>query len=195
MTDEIDDQDTTAADEAFACLTEADIRERSQELHETQELWEEYAYIANPKMPCPECGGRGAVSGGSLGDICVRCEGARVLEQPGRQTVNMPPFAALRGAITAYGNALADRALPEGHLVKRGLALPPASTVPTLEDIRKLRTEAENGCKQLSGTPGLEGIRELPAAREPVEDNDLTANEDSDIEDAELDELEDQAHE
>jgi hypothetical protein len=186
MTDEIDDQDTTAADAAFASLTEEDLRVRSQELHDTQELWEELAYVKNEKIPCPECSGRGAVSAGSLGDICVRCEGRRVIDRPGSQPLEMPPFRELRAAITAYGNALADAALPEGHIAKRNLALPAASTVPTVDAITALRDDAR---KQIATVSHREALR-LKDARAPREDNDLTANEDSEISDAEIDELE-----
>lgn len=199
MTDEITDtgtenDDTAAADEAFAALTEDDLRERSQELHDAQELWEDVVGTSTPKIACPECTGRGAVSGGSLGDICVRCLGKRVIDAPGAKPVEMPPFRQLREAITAYGNALADQALPEGHRAKKGLALPPASSVATMDELRALGKRALDTSRQLArgARPDLDA---LPAAREPVEDNDLTANEDAAVSDAELDDLEDAARE
>lgn len=136
-------------------LTEEDLRARSHALNEAQETWEEVAYLANPKMPCPECSGAGAVPGGSLGDICVRCMGARVIEQPGRQSVNQPPFAELRAAITEYATALADRRLPAGHRAKQHLALPAAETVPSLEDLRTLTKVAIDTARQLQGAPGV----------------------------------------
>ncbi len=167
-------------------ITEDDIRDRSQELDEAQEAWEELAYIANPKIPCPECTGAGSVSGGSLGDICVRCLGTRVIERPGSQPMEMPAFAQLRAAIGAYGDALADRALPMGHRGKRGLLLPPPATVPTLEALQALRTQATDHARQLAAgdAPGLVDpklLKDPKKAKGLVGDGDL-----GDYEDAEL---------
>lgn len=136
-------------------LTDEDIRARSQALDDAQETWEEVTYLHNPKMPCPECSGAGSIAGGSLGDICVRCMGMRVIDQPGTEPLTMPPFAELRAAITAYGNALADRALPAGHRGKRNLALPAASTVPAVEQLQQLRKD------------GVAKVRELAAGKPP----------------------------
>ena len=171
--------------QVVSTLTDEDLRVRSSALNDAQETWEEVAYMANPKMPCPECSGAGSISGGSLGDLCVRCMGQRVVEQPGRQTVTMPPFAQLRAAITAYGNALADRGLPAGHKGKRHLALPEASTVPTLESIQKLSEEALGKAKQLQGTPGVVPDHLLQAPRDH-DDGGIEQTAD----DAELDKLE-----
>jgi ssDNA-binding Zn-finger/Zn-ribbon topoisomerase 1 len=150
-----DNESSFTNDELAGAITEEDLRQRSQALHEAQESWEEVAYLANPKMPCPECSGSGSVGGGSLGDICVRCMGARVLEQPGRQAVELPPFRELRAAISAYGDALADRALPEGHGAKKQLALPAAATVPTWKSISELTHQALVRARQLQGAPGV----------------------------------------
>lgn len=175
-------------------LTEDDLRARSQKLHETQELYEELAYLANPKMPCPECTGAGNVSGGSLGDICVRCMGSRVLDRPGSPVVEMPNFAQLRASITDYGNAVADRALPPGedgkpHRAFKGLALPAASKVVTMEEIDKLYEHGQETAKKLQGqAPAVEGISlNPPASRQGLlsDDGDL-----GDYSDADLDEME-----
>jgi len=199
MTEEISEIDTdtddtaaanAAAEEAFASLTEDDIRERSQELHDAQELWETLAITSTPKIACPECSGRGSVGSGSLGDICVRCMGRRVIDAPGSAPIEMPPFAELRAAIGAYGDALADQALPPGHRAKKNLALPAASTVPTMDALRKLGKDGLARSRQLADARPLSA---LPAARDRVEGNDLTENEDTEIDDAELDDLEDAA--
>lgn len=171
-------------------LTEDDIRERSRALSDAQEFFEELAYLANPKMPCPECSGAGSVSGGSLGDICVRCMGTRVIEQPGSRRMEMPPFAQLRAAIGAYGDALADLALPAMHKGKRMLALPAASTVPTLESILELQAQGTAKARQLAGgTPGVVDERLLKAPRRADEDGHMG----NDYEDAELDTIEGRA--
>lgn len=195
MTDDTIDSDSTFTDkeqeDIVASLTEDDLRQRSQALHDAQETWEEVAYLANPKMPCPECSGAGSVAGGSLGDICVRCLGARVIEQPGRQNIDMPPFASLRAAISSYGDALADRELPDGHKGKRQLALPPAATVPTLEQIQKLSADGLAKAKELEGAPGLVDPKLLKA---PKKSKGLAGEGDiGEYEDAELDELENEA--
>lgn len=187
-------------DEILASITEHDLRERSQALDQAQEVYEELAYMTNPKMPCPECSGAGQVAGGSLGDICVRCMGARVIEQPGAAKVEMPPFASLRAAITAYGDALADRALPEGRVVggdrhgqpiRRNLSLPPAATVPTLAQIQALTAEGERRAKQLAGaTPGIVARGELA---EPKKSKGLAGEGDlGEYEDGELDQMQDE---
>lgn len=134
-------------------LTEADLRDRSNQLNKTQEFYEEVSYLANPKMPCPDCAGGGMVSGGSLGDICVRCMGARVCERPGYKPLVIPPFAQLREKISEYGDALADMALPEGHTAFKGLALPPASSVPTVNEIADMYNHANDVAHQLNGQP------------------------------------------
>lgn len=99
-------------------LTQDDLRERSQKLHDLQEMFEEIAYIVEPKMPCNECAGSGNVDAGSLGSICVKCMGARVINRPFYEPMKQPDFAQLRSTITVYGDAL-----------EAGGELPPASSV------------------------------------------------------------------
>jgi hypothetical protein len=193
----MDPHDETEPESAFsdkdkedivASLTEEDLRERSQALHEAQETYEELAYLTNPKMPCPECGGAGSVHGGSLGDVCVNCGGARVVEAPGGRKVEMPPFAALRWAISTYGNALADHALPVGHRAKKYLELPAPTTVPTLEKIQKLQAEGLAQARQLTGQPGIVDpklLKEAKPAKGLSGEGDL-----GEYEDAELDDME-----
>ncbi len=172
-------------------ITDDDLRERSEALHRAQESWEEYSYLATPKMPCPECSGAGQVAGGSLGDICVRCEGSRVIDRPGARPPEMPPFAALRAAITAYGNALADRQLPNDHYGKRHLVLPAADTVPTLEQISALANEAAGKARQLDGAaPGIVPSHMLA---DPRPEKGLRGEGDlGEFADAELNEIEDE---
>jgi len=183
----------TDRDNIVASISEEDLRQRSQALDDAQETWEETAYLANPKMPCPECTGAGSISGGSLGDICVRCLGARVIEQPGRQKVEMPPFAALRASISAYGDALADRELPAGHKGKRHLALPAPATVVTLEQIQKL---AELGLSKARQLEGASGIVPKHLLADPTKARGLTGEGDlGEYTDAEFAEMEDAANE
>lgn len=180
--------DKDIADVVASMISDEDLRVRSQALDDAQEAWEEVCYLANPKMPCPECTGAGQVSGGSLGNMCVRCMGARVIEQPGSTPVEMPPFAELRAAITQYGNAKADHELPPGHRARRNLALPPPTTVPTLDQITQLHGTAIGMSRQLANAPQAPQAQ-LPEAKPPrglAGEGDL-----GEYEDAELDELED----
>lgn len=186
MTDRFSDND-------IAEIAEEDLRQRSQALDQAQETWEELAYLANPKMPCPECSGAGLVVGGSLGDLCVRCLGARVIEQPGSHPVELPPFAQLRAAISAYGDALADRALPPGadgssHKGKRHLLLPSPASVPTLEVIQKLNEDGLRKARQLQGAPGVVPNHLLAAPRK--EKGMRSEDGLGEYEDAELEEME-----
>jgi hypothetical protein len=181
-------------DAICATLTDDDLRCRAQALHEAQETWEELSFLATPKIPCRECGGSGQVHGGSFGDICVGCMGERMVAAPGAPAFHMPDFSGMRRAITAYGDALADRALPTGHKGKRYLALPAASTVPTVAQIDQLQRDGLAQCRQLTaGTaPGVFDPKQLPApapARGMAGEGDL-----GEYEDAELADMEDAAN-
>jgi hypothetical protein len=201
MSNDGNDNESAFSDEDIGnIISDEDLRSRSQALNDAQEVWEEVAYMANPKMPCPECSGAGNVSSGSLGDICVRCMGSRVVDQPGSTGIDMPPFRELRAAITAYGDARADRALPEGVVIggpragqpiRRRLALPAAATVPTLEQLQALRQQALTTARQLQGAPGVVPKGELAA---PKTSKGLAGEGDlSEYEDAELDSMQDDA--
>lgn len=186
----MEDQQFTDADiESIAStLTDDDLRIRSQALHEAQETWEELQFVSTPKIPCRECGGAGQVAGGSFGAICVGCMGERMVAAPGATTFDMPDFSGMRKAITAFGNALADRALPDGHKGKQQLALPAASTVPTLEAIQILADQGLARCRQLEAMSDRE-IKQLPVAqpaRGLAGEGDL-----GEYDDAELAEMED----
>jgi hypothetical protein len=145
-------------------LTDDDLRERSQALNEAEELYEELAFLGNPKMPCPECVGAGSVSGGSLGDICPRCIGQRVIDRPDSEPLKRPPFKELRAAISKYGNAMANAQLPAGHDGKRDLALPAAASVPTLEEIKAIYSEGKALARQIGSGHALP---ELQKAEKP----------------------------
>jgi hypothetical protein len=166
-------------------LNDEELRRRSQALHETQELYEELAFLKNPKMPCPECGGSGSVYGGSLGDVCPRCGGGRLLDQPSSEDFEMPDFRSMRAAITAYYDAMADGVLPTGHAGKRNLRLPPVESVPTLEEIEELREAGKEKAKALKSAD----FSQLPPA--PARRQEGLGG----VTDAELDELEDAATE
>lgn len=178
-----------------ASLTEDDLRERSQQLHEVQSEWEDLAHMSIAKMPCPECYGAGQVQGGSLGDICVRCMGARVVDQPG-QAFEMPPFDDMRAAITAYGSYLlrlrdpetAKRLAPGDGMVSN--ASPDPRGIVTSAQLEELRGQARSRVAklQLAGAPGLAPV----ALAEPQRATGLLGDGDlGDVEDADLDAIED----
>jgi hypothetical protein len=191
----MEDQEFTDKDieDIASTITDEDLRARSQSLHEAQETWEELQFIATPKIPCRECGGAGSVQGGSFGSICVGCMGERMVAAPGSPKFDMPDFSGMRKAIGAYGDAIADRALPDGHKGKRHLALPAPASVPTIDAIQALAEQGLAKCRQLQagGGPGVFDPKQLPEARPArglAGEGDL-----SEYEDAELAELEDAA--
>lgn len=194
----ISDADMDAAIGATP-LSDNDLRERSQALSDAQDLWEKAAYLSIEKIPCRECGGSGRVSGGTFGDMCVACEGTRVEEAPDAEEFPMPPFASMRAAITEYGNALADRDLPEGHVAKKHLALPAPSTVPDLDAIKAVHAQGKEKVKELRAAQGRSQLgagrgvdpRSLPEGK-PDSGFEGDGNL-GDVEDAELDEMEDNA--
>ncbi len=177
-------------------LTEDNLRERSQALSDAQDTWEKVAWLSTEKIPCRECGGTGRVGSGSFGDVCVSCMGSRLESAPDAEDFQMPPFVELRAAITAYGNALADRALPDGHRAKKQLALPAPGSVPDLESINALHAQGKVKAKELKqlqlGAAGRgvdpRQLSEGKAASGFEGEGDL-----GDVDDAELDDLEDAA--
>lgn len=180
-------------EEVVADLDEEDLRARSQKLDEAQELYEEMAYLGVAKMPCPECTGAGSVSSGSLGDICVKCFGKRVIDHPGAEPMKMPPFKQLRAAIGKYGDALADRLLLPGddgtpHKGKRNLALPPPPSVPTLEEIQAIYDTGKAKAKELQAA-------EMPQLTAPQKPQGLLSDDGGldDYTDADLEEMEEAA--
>lgn len=219
MHDDLNEEELTDSDAADIVdeLTDDDLRERSQELDEAQTAWEEMMAL-QPQIPCPECTGAGSIAAGSLGDICPRCLGKRTVLHPGHEPPEAPPFATLRGSITAYGNALAARALPDtapcemcGAAGKVMIAnqrkdcpkcdgtgrtarttprpeLPPASSVPSMDELQSIKTRASEIAKQLPNRP-LEPGAKLPEYEPPkglAGDGNL-----GDFTDAELAEMED----
>jgi len=178
-------------------LTEEDLRVLSQELSDTQDDWENYLNASTVMDPCPECTGAGQVIGGTLGDVCVRCNGKRVVERPGQDEEEVPDFRQLRGSITAYGTAVAWTTLPaeaKQRLLSQGQKqpeIPAISTLPTLEHVKGLRLSAKTKLKALAGAPAPASQLNLPApkkAKGMTGDGHL-----GEYDDAELDELVDSA--
>lgn len=163
-------EDTPTGESTALVLTNDDLRERSEKLDEMQTMFEELAYIQEPKMPCNECAGAGSVDAGSLGNICVKCMGARVINRPFYEPLEQPPFAQLRATITKYGDALADRALAEGHGAKKGLELPPASSVFGKKEYNELYTRGRSEVKVLEAH---EAAKQLEAGGADADDEDL----------------------
>ncbi|HZJ65924.1 MAG TPA: hypothetical protein VFD36_20595 [Kofleriaceae bacterium] len=170
-------------------LSDEDIRQRLQALEDAQNRWDRLRFAAVPKQPCDECGGRGMVGR----EVCVGCMGKRVVDAPDAEDFECPDFAAIRGQITAYAAALDDRALPDGHRIKKNLALPPASSVPDMASIKALDDQAKARMSQLRqiGAGAGPDVKALPDAEPPTGfegDGDL-----GDVPDAEIDELVDDA--
>jgi hypothetical protein len=188
--------DELSEQEIMDAISEEEIRRRSERLDEAQGIWERAHARAMPKMPCPECSANGAVVGGSLGDHCPTCHGTRVVSDDSVEfEFTIPPFAELRAAVSAYGDALVWRrnGLPSGLPAKRlaefkkKMVLPPASSVPSLEHIEDLLRQGRAKHAELAG----HAAPMLPPAKPPrrtgfereggIEDTDS---------DADLDDLE-----
>lgn len=145
--------------EIIEALTAEEIRRRSEALEEAQTTWEQVRQQAMPKILCPQCNGNGRVTGGTLGEFCDRCNGQRMVQD---LTVEfdfaMPDFQALRGPISAYGQAHALRA----HGVRA--ALPAKSSVPTMEEIEQVKAAARRRALELGPGRAPTLPRELPPA-------------------------------
>jgi hypothetical protein len=131
-----------------------DLDERSRACEEANQLYEKLAYLAVQKMPCPECGGAGAVSGGSLGGACPNCLGTRVVNHPGAEVPEMPDFAGFRQKIRGAREA-------------RQKALPMPTDVPSLAMLKNLITDGTATAKELAGPSAAPAVS-LPAPREDV---------------------------
>jgi len=118
-------------------ISAAELDERARDLEDLQTEYEKISFLGTPKMPCPECAGGGSVDAGSLGNICLGCMGARVVDRPFTKPPKLPDFPALRAGISNYRNAL-----------EKGLALPPASSVVSEEELEELRTKGEGIVQQ-----------------------------------------------
>ncbi len=146
-------------DEIADAIAEDEIQRRAEALSAAQGVWEQAAWRAHPKIPCPECTGNGQVVGGSLGDHCPSCNGTRMVDD---QSVDvdfqMPDFKALRDPLNAYGDALIHRRYG------KPMALPPASTVPTMAQIAELRASGQQRYQALAAGAGP-ALPQLPPAK------------------------------
>lgn len=172
-------------------ISNEDIRQLSEALNDAQESWEETAYLANPKMPCPECGGSGSVGGGIFDSTCVRCMGERVLDVPGSTPPEgMPDFKKLRASISAYGDALALASHPNAELRRQ---LPAATTLPTLDQLRELKQRAISTARQLTAGGIAPGAYDPKLLKAPKKKKGMEGDGDlGEYSDAELAEFEDQ---
>ena len=153
---------TESESTAIEVITHDDLRERSEKLDEIQEMYTEMAYMKDPKMPCNECGGTGSVDAGSLGSVCVKCMGARVINQPFYEPMEQPDFAGFRHTITNYGNLLTPKA--KGEQVQ----LPPASEVFGKEDYNELFAAGKVEVKLIATN---EEAKQLQAGSDDPEDD------------------------
>jgi hypothetical protein len=144
-------------------LSQDELRERSEKLDEIQDMYTEMAFMQEPKMPCNECGGTGSVDAGSLGSVCVKCMGARVINQPFYEPMTQPDFAGFRKTITNYGNLLEARA--KGEQVQ----LPPPSEVFGKEDYNELFATGKAEVKAIAAN---EEAKQLQAGGDDPEDDE-----------------------
>lgn len=57
--------------------------------------------LGTEMMDCPECGGKGDISGGSLGNMCVACDGSGTVTAPFAEKFDIPDMAAFRRELQA----------------------------------------------------------------------------------------------
>ena len=178
--------------------TDDELDAAAKAIAAAEEEWANLAFLATPKMPCPECGGTGRIYAGSLGETCPGCGGARAVDMPQADGFDGPDFASLRRAIGAYTVAQKDAELPAGHIAKKFLALPAPATIVRASAVTELIKIAKTRALSLPSRPDLQ----LPEARKTprgalgageYSDADLDAMEDETYTDDDLDALEDKA--
>ena len=136
-------------------LTADDLDEIGAEVERANTLYEKLAYLGTAKMPCIECGGSGSLPGGSLGDICPGCLGARVMDHPGADEMTLPDFAGMRAALSACVD-------------KDNNVLPGPHRVPQLSAVRALHEEGRRQSKLIGAPPEAPA---LPGPKQHDEDH------------------------
>lgn len=181
--------------------SDADVTEVAQAIEEADEVYQQVAFMAVPKVPCHECGGSGSTPNGSLGDGCLTCMGQRWLPAPHANQVlkqlNLPDLVAMRAQIRAADSAL-----------RAGAALPP---IPTKEAISKVHDDLGKTSMQLGSGEPMPALAAAPGpkriAPSDVELDDLEDGREPDLSahgsigsggigrhtDAQLDDIEDAA--
>ena len=132
---------------APAPVTDAELRHVAESLSEVEDLWTKLSSLADPTIPCPDCGGTGTIAGGGIfGEVpCDRCDGRRVVEHPAAdqlQQLARPDFPGMRYRLQGM-TAAHDRAQREAYLGK-GDGKSPVSRdelVRLEQDIAKVREE------------------------------------------------------
>lgn len=91
-------------------VTDQDLREVAQSLHDVENLWTKVAALTDPRMVCPHCAGTGTLAGGgSLGVIpCDVCDGECYVEHPAAAEIGqlaLPDFKGLQRRLHALTTA------------------------------------------------------------------------------------------
>ncbi len=198
-----DDLSDDVADDEFSIEDLDDLADQiAPELEVAADLAERVAFLSIEKMPCPECAGAGAVSGGSLGDICPGCNGRRVVEHPGATPVDLPSLAPWRDFLRNLDSFKHDQALLANSGVKgfdqpKGLNAP--RRPPTLAELQKVVADLRGRGERLSAAGT--SMPALPTPKAPksqqlmgsLSHDETSMGEDgSGPTDEELDSLEDQ---
>lgn len=162
-------------------LTDEDLTAVAQEVEKTNTLYERIAYLGSPKMPCPECGGAGSVGGGVLGDTCPECMGARVVDHPAADEIEMPDFAGMRMALRACVD-------------QNNQIIPGTHRLPSIAGLQAMQHKGKELAKQLAPAPAT--APQLTNQQRGNVMGSLGAGDDDrlgDVSDKELEELESRA--
>ncbi len=201
QTDDLSD-DVTDDDLSLEDLDEL-ADQIAPELEVAADLAERVAFLSIEKMPCPECAGGGAISGGSLGDICPGCNGRRVVEHPGAAPVDLPSLAPWRDFLRNLDSYKHDQALlaHDGAVgFDKPLGLKAPGRPPPLKDLQAVTADLRQRGETLSrdGGPSMPALPTPPPPKSQqllgsMSQDETSLGEDgSGPSDEELDSLEDQ---
>lgn len=151
------------------------------ETDRVQSELEKVRYVGQSSMDCPECGGGGSVSAGSLGGICVSCEGSGVVDAPFAEPLDLPNMAAFRLKLNdAQQMMLLGGVVNLGEL-RRELA---AATATAKAAAQKALSAAPAETKRIQGhgraRRRLQSPKSLDAMAN-IDSDEATVNEDNDF--------------
>lgn len=144
-------------------LSQGEFDELAREVEDTNVQYEKLRHLATPKMACMECGGNGTLAGGSFGAMeCPSCNGARVVDHPAAEPMDIPDFAGMRAALSA---AAAPAMLNGAVNPAAGMLLPGPQRLPKLSALQSLQKQGKEYAQlHAPALPKLPALPGTPAA-------------------------------